>query len=213
MSAPGPVPSWAARAARRGAVWLGPLWLLAACAGPPDNLFVLLGNDDGSVGRIEVITADGSRTLAESRQATGFDESGEEPLAPFEIALQDLQDAFRDALAVQPRAAQVHLLYFLPDSTELMPDSADRLPAIVRAIRTREAVDVSVVGHADRSGAADYNMQLSLRRAEAVRDALAAAGLDLGRLEVTSHGENNPLVPTDDGVVEPRNRRVEITIR
>lgn len=200
------------RSLRRAALAI-PLWLLAACAGPPDNLFVLLSNDDGSVGEIEIIAADGSRTLQASREATGADRKGETFVEPFEITQQELQAAFRQAFAAQPRAPRVFLLYFLPDSTELMPDSATALPEIVRAIAGREAPDISIVGHTDRSGAADYNLLLSNRRALAVRDELSRDGMVLDRIEVTSHGETNPLVATEDGVREPRNRRVEVTVR
>ena len=38
-------------------------------------------------------------------------------------------------------------------------------------------------------------------------------GINQDYLEVTSHGEGNPLVPTPDGVDEPRNRRVEVVVR
>ena len=47
----------------------------------------------------------------------------------------------------------------------------------------------------------------------AVGALLAAEGIDPGALEITSHGEANPLVPTGDNVSEPRNRRVEVTVR
>jgi outer membrane protein OmpA-like peptidoglycan-associated protein len=57
------------------------------------------------------------------------------------------------------------------------------------------------------------NLQLSLARARAVAALLAAAGVDPASLEITSHGEANLLVPTGDNVPEPRNRRVEVTVR
>jgi outer membrane protein OmpA-like peptidoglycan-associated protein len=46
-----------------------------------------------------------------------------------------------------------------------------------------------------------------------VRDLLVAEGIDPAMIQVTSHGEENPLVPTEDEVAEPRNRRVEVTVR
>ena len=75
------------------------------------------------------------------------------------------------------------------------------------------AAELSVVGHTDRVGAADANARLSLQRAQSTLDRLTEAGLKHKRVEVDSHGENNPLVPTADNVAEPRNRRVEVTIR
>lgn len=72
---------------------------------------------------------------------------------------------------------------------------------------------VTVAGHTDRSGSAQANQALSQRRADAVRSALMAQGLD-GRLitTVVAFGEDKPAVPTADGQVEQRNRRVEIII-
>ncbi len=73
-------------------------------------------------------------------------------------------------------------------------------------------VDFSITGHADRSGAEDYNLQLSLLRADAVRSALIARGVKEGGISVAGRGEAEPAVPTADGVREPANRRVEIIL-
>jgi outer membrane protein OmpA-like peptidoglycan-associated protein len=190
-----------------------PLWLVAACAGQPDNMIVLLDNEDGSVGQIEVRSPEGTQTLDTARQATGADRPGQDLVEPFQLTQEQVQTTFGGALSAQPPAPQVFLLYFRSDSTELTDDSAAALPDIISTVTARAVPDVSIVGHTDRSGAADYNMRLSLDRAEAVRDELVAAGLVLERIEVTSHGENNPLIPTADDVREPRNRRVEVTVR
>ena len=74
-------------------------------------------------------------------------------------------------------------------------------------------VDVSVVGHTDTVGEKGYNYALSLKRAKAVASILLGKGVDPSTLDITSHGKDNPLVPTGDQVHEPRNRRVEITVR
>lgn len=191
---------------------LAPLWLLAAC-GTPDNLFVLLPNEDGSVGSIEVTSATGSQTLDAAREATGLDRAGQAPVEPFALTAEDVETTFGRALAAQPATPEVFILYFRTGTTELVAESQAQLPDIIATVTARVAPDVSVVGHTDRAGSDELNMRLSLDRAESVRDALVAAGLTIERIEVTSHGENNPLVPTADGVSEPRNRRVEVTVR
>ena len=73
-------------------------------------------------------------------------------------------------------------------------------------------VDYTITGHADRSGAEDYNLQLSLRRADAVRSALISRGVKEGGISVAGRGEAEPAVQTADGVREPANRRVEIIL-
>jgi outer membrane protein OmpA-like peptidoglycan-associated protein len=193
-------------------VVLAPLWLLAAC-GTPDNLFVLLPNEDGSVGRIEIASTTGGQTLDTAQEATGLDRAGQAPVEPFALTAEEIQTTFGQALAAQPAPPQVFLLYFRTGTTELVPDSQAQLPGIIETVTGRTAPDVSVVGHTDRAGTDELNLGLSLDRAESVRDALVAAGLTIERIEVTSHGENNPLIPTADGVSEPRNRRVEVTVR
>ncbi len=72
--------------------------------------------------------------------------------------------------------------------------------------------DYTITGHADRSGAEDYNLQLSLRRADAVRSELISRGVKEGGISVAGRGEAEPAVPTADGVREPANRRVEIIL-
>jgi outer membrane protein OmpA-like peptidoglycan-associated protein len=69
-----------------------------------------------------------------------------------------------------------------------------------------------VTGHADRSGSDAYNMALSLRRANAVKDQLVREGIAANQIVVVGRGESQPLVPTADGVREPQNRRVEIVL-
>lgn len=74
-------------------------------------------------------------------------------------------------------------------------------------------VEFSITGYADRRGTEDYNMKLSLRRAEAVKDAMVARGIPADRISVAARGESDPRVETADGVAESENRRVEIIIQ
>ena len=74
------------------------------------------------------------------------------------------------------------------------------------------ATRVVVVGHADTSGSAAYNVRLSERRAKAVADALVGLGVDAAKLAVDWRGETEPAVATGDGVKEPLNRRSTIDI-
>lgn len=101
---------------------------------------------------------------------------------------------------------------FAFDSSAL-DDTADTLAAAVadKAERLPDAAIV-VVGHTDRRGTDAYNLDLSLRRAEAVRDALIGRGVVSDRIQSIGRGEWDPAVPTADGVKEPANRRVEIFV-
>jgi len=71
---------------------------------------------------------------------------------------------------------------------------------------------VVLAGHADRSGSDEYNIALSQRRANNVGRYLEGRGVAAGSISTEAFGESRPLVDTADGVREPQNRRVEITM-
>jgi hypothetical protein len=71
---------------------------------------------------------------------------------------------------------------------------------------------ITVTGYTDTSGSAEYNLELSQQRAEVVANELQREGVPATSIITIGRGEENLVVPTPDGVVEPRNRRVEIVV-
>ena len=71
---------------------------------------------------------------------------------------------------------------------------------------------ISIIAHTDTSGDLDYNVALSLRRAEAVKDIFLSQGIAAERISTEARGESDPAVDTGDGVRENRNRRAVISI-
>lgn len=187
--------------------------LLAACSQTPDNLVVLLPEADGSVGQVIVTTPEGSQTLSAAGEATGVDAAGEKPVAAFALPPEELQKTFGDAIRAQPMLPVTFILYFETGGAVLTPDSTAKLPEVLQAVKARPVPDISVIGHTDRVGSNAVNVPISLERATTVRDLLVQEGVDPAMIAVTSHGEENPLIATDDEVAEPRNRRVEVTVR
>ncbi|MCH7795050.1 MAG: OmpA family protein [Proteobacteria bacterium] len=109
-------------------------------------------------------------------------------------------------------APEPFTVYFAWDS-EAVDGAGNRvIDDAVAAADDLGIVDYTITGHADRSGAEDYNLQLSLRRADAVRSALISRGVKEGGISVAGRGEAEPAVQTADGVREPANRRVEIIL-
>jgi outer membrane protein OmpA-like peptidoglycan-associated protein len=105
-------------------------------------------------------------------------------------------------------------LYFVFGRDELTPDSQQILAQVAAEIGRRPAAEVVVIGHTDRVGSVERNDALSIQRAERVRrDIVQQLGIAADRLQVAGRGEREPIVPTEDEVAEPRNRRVEITVR
>lgn len=181
--------------------------LLAACAGP-GSYVVLLPSPDGSVGHITVTGAAGSQELSQARSGAALD--GSTP--PFAVSPAKLQRDFGAAMAARPPLPEHFLLYF-GEGSELTPASKVLLTTVLERAKARSSVDISVIGHTDTQGAAEVNEALARERANTIAAELRQLGLVDAVLSVESHGERNLLVPTADAVTEPRNRRVEITLR
>ncbi|MEO1015158.1 MAG: trypsin-like peptidase domain-containing protein [Pseudomonadota bacterium] len=69
---------------------------------------------------------------------------------------------------------------------------------------------IELIGHADSSGEAAYNLSLSAKRANAIRAYMQFLGVDLTEISMEAVGETQPAKPTPDGVREPLNRRVDV---
>ena len=188
---------------------------LSACAGPPkqETLVVLLSDPDGGTGQVMVSTPTGTRELSAEGEATTVSGDGTPPSYTFWVDRVDVEKVFGRALEAQPEKPAVFLLYFAPGSDELTEESLSLLPRILAEIELRNSVDTGIVGHSDTVGADEYNYELSRKRAVMVKGFLLSRGARPEILHVTSHGEKNLLVPTPDETEEPRNRRVEVTVR
>jgi outer membrane protein OmpA-like peptidoglycan-associated protein len=125
----------------------------------------------------------------------------------------EVKRLFGEALAALPPAPRHFTLLFRFESDALTEESTALVPEILRTVKGLSVPEVVVVGHTDTMGEAKTNIALGLRRANSVRKILVEAGLALSTIEVTSHGEADLLVKTPDNTPEPRNRRVEITVR
>jgi hypothetical protein len=127
--------------------------------------------------------------------------SSEPPPPPAQVAVQPA-----------PTAPNNYMVFFDWDRANISPQADGVIQQAAQAHRNGGMPPVSVTGHADKSGANDYNMALSLRRANAVKDGLVRAGVGAQAISVAGRGEEQPLVATADGVREPQNRRVEISM-
>lgn len=117
------------------------------------------------------------------------------------------------AAAPAPAAARSYLVFFDWDRADLT-DRARQIIADAATASTKVAsTHIEVAGHADRTGTAAYNMELSHRRAATVAAELVRLGVPAAAITVSSFGDTRPLVPTAAGVREPQNRRVEIVLK
>ena len=125
----------------------------------------------------------------------------------------EVERLFGAALAALPPEPSNFTLYFKFESDELTDESIRLVPTILADVKGRADPEVAVVGHTDTMGAAKANVELGRKRAAFVAKMLVAAGLDSSTIELRSHGEAALLIRTPDETPEPRNRRVEITVR
>ncbi|MFO1084637.1 MAG: OmpA family protein [Reyranellaceae bacterium] len=114
------------------------------------------------------------------------------------------------AAAVAPPSFMV---FFDWDRSNLSQQALTTIGQAAAAYKAKGNARITATGHTDTSGPEAYNMALSLRRANAVKDALVRNGVPATAITVIGRGEQGLLVPTADGVREPQNRRVEIVIQ
>lgn len=185
----------------------------AGCATAPVTpaLFVVVPAADGHVGKI-VVNHDGESRLIDTaygaQRLNGHGRLEEAKLTPVEV-----REIFGGALDALPGRPASFTLYFLEGLDELTPESKEELDRVFAELRRRPLPDVMVIGHTDTVGGLEYNDRLSLARADRLREMLVSLGIPAGRIQSAGRGERELLVSTPDNVSEPRNRRVELSVR
>jgi OOP family OmpA-OmpF porin len=131
----------------------------------------------------------------------------------FEAAMAAMVPKPAEPIAVV--APHEYMVLFDLDKSDIRSDARSILDQVLADASAQglSRVNISATGHADRSGSEDYNMTLSMRRADAVRDALIAGGIPAENITVAGRGESENAIPTTDGIVEQANRRVEIIVQ
>lgn len=104
-------------------------------------------------------------------------------------------------------------VFFDFDKATLKPVAREVLADVVQDMRSNAQLRAELVGHADSTGSANYNMGLSQRRAESVRNYLVDQGIPAAHLSLDWKGETQPIAPNTTRAGRAQNRRVEITVR
>jgi outer membrane protein OmpA-like peptidoglycan-associated protein len=187
--------------------------VLSACCGPKDLIVVLPGSD-GHVGGVVVETG-GSQMVLDKAYAGARPGSGASE--PLDVSSYEVERVFSKALAARPIPPKSYTLYFESGGDQIVSESRAALDAMLAEISERKAVEVVITGHTDTMGSSSDNDRLSLDRARAVehqlKDTLSAKGVQSDSVTSVGRGERELLVRTADQTAEPRNRRVEITVR
>jgi OmpA-OmpF porin, OOP family len=192
-------------------VGLAALALFFAAPTQPEELVVLLPGADGTHGAV-VIERRGKRTVLDRPYASNWVVGAREVPAD-SISPAQIKQSFAPVIEALPPRPASFVLYFVTGTDELTDQSKVHMQQVLEELRARAATDILLIGHTDTVGTLEANDQLSLQRAERMRGDLIQQGFPAERIHAAGRGEREPLVPTADGVEEPRNRRVEINVR
>lgn len=183
--------------------------LLTACA--PTTRVTLLPQADGSASGVVVTTREGQQLLNLPYQVAEVARSGN--IGTATTSAEQVRQSHPQLLAQRPPAPEKFVLEFEPGTSQLTADSQARLADIVARAQARAGGEIVVTGHTDRQGSLEANDKLSLERAQAIRTLLIERGFKAELIDAVGRGEREPVVPTDDEVAEPRNRRAELLVR
>ncbi|MBA4266222.1 MAG: flagellar motor protein MotB [Comamonadaceae bacterium] len=183
-------------------------WMVA-CA--PVSRVILLPQSDGTPSAVVVRTPQSEAVIDVPYAVANVSRSGRVETAT--TTADEVRSRYPRLLAIESMAPERFMLEFEPGTSDLTQEAQSRLEAVIERAGARPGGEIVVTGHTDRQGTVEANDQLSLRRALAVRALFIGRGFPPERIEAVGRGEREPLVPTEDEVPEPRNRRAEILVR
>jgi OOP family OmpA-OmpF porin len=101
-------------------------------------------------------------------------------------------------------------VHFDFDRSTLRPEAIQILDRAVMTLQGSPTLTVTIEGHTDSVGTAEYNLSLGERRANAVRDYLLGRGIAAGRMRTVSYGEERPAADNGTDAGRAMNRRAHI---
>ena len=161
------------------------------------------------------VAADGKTAFLSSQREGGI---GGYDIYTFELPEEIRSDsadylATVDVVELAPGDAVVlQNIQFEFNSSALTADSESGIQILVAFLKRNPELKVELAGHTDNVGNENYNQKLSADRAEAVRKALIANGIDETRLTAKGYGASKPLIPNDTEEHRAVNRRTEMII-
>lgn len=150
-----------------------------------------------------VAAANGSDAAARARA---------DSIAAADRARREAEERERAAGIARVHEALSEIVYFEYDSNELTAEAQSKLRTKAAILRANPGLEVRVDGHADERGSTEYNLALSQRRAETVRDFLAGYGIAASRIATIPYGEERPRVEGTGESIWAQNRRAEFAM-
>ena len=158
-----------------------------------------------------------ARTKANAASVAGQLSAEQQAHQDAERRATDLQAALARLAAVkqEERGLVITLsgsVLFRTDESTLLPDARTRLDEVAAALLESKDRALLVEGHTDSRGSASHNMDLSQRRADAVRDYLVGRGYPAMNITATGYGSQRPIAENKSAEGRANNRRVEIVV-
>jgi outer membrane protein OmpA-like peptidoglycan-associated protein len=151
------------------------------------------------------------RAAAAEQKAEEYRKQRQAELARLQRVLGQITETRRTAMGLIMTLGSESVRFDF-DKSEIKPRYRETLSRIAGVLSTLKGYSIYVYGYTDDIGTQEYNLKLSERRAEAVRDYLVKAGLDPEIISTKGFGKADPRVRGDSPEVRAKNRRVEIGI-
>jgi len=193
-------------------IWAGIILALPLLTHEPKTTVILLDNES-SHNAVVVATNAGSVIVDQPYSYTTLVSQDKKPSSLEKVNPDTIREKYAQQLNMLPTKPVSMLFHFEQGTADLTESSKNQVDELIRIITSRDPAAIDIIGHSDRAGDADKNYLLALERAKAVEKYLLERNVRLDHSSVTSYGENDNLIPTDDGVSEPQNRRVEVIVR
>ncbi|MDD2828495.1 MAG: OmpA family protein [Sulfuricurvum sp.] len=178
----------------------------------PKTTLILLENNS-SHNAVVVSTNEGNLTVDKPYSYTTLQSADKAPSPIQEGNREEIEQKYAQQLTSLPTAPVSMLFHFEPGTADLTESSKNQVEELIQIIASRAPASIDIIGHSDREGEAQQNYLLALERAKSVETYLLSRQVKLEKSTITSYGESDPIVPTEDGVSEPQNRRVEVIVR
>lgn len=130
------------------------------------------------------------------------------PILPIPVPEDDLSRITLEA----GKTFDLRNIFFEHDRTELLPRSFFELDKLIALFDRHPGMSIEIEGHTDKTGGASYNLDLSQRRAETVRQYLIGRGVDAGMVSARGFGSSRPVADNDSEAGRQRNRRVAFRV-
>ena len=145
------------------------------------------------------------------QKAEEYRKQREEQLQQLQQVLGQIAETHRTTLGLVMTLGEKSIRFDF-DKATIEPQYRDILNRIAGVLMTLKGYSIYVYGYTDDVGSPDYNLKLSARRAQAVRDSLVQAGINPGLITTKGFGQSDPRLKGDSAQARAANRRVEIGI-